>query len=887
MSLRIIHMPPGAGKAHRELLSAALIDGSTRDHSNKYIIFPTRHLLEDRRNLVHGSLGDCYIPPCMMTLNQLATHVFKVNSKWRIFPREFVAPAISLLSGISIGYATLVADFISEIRLHFPDADHAGIRKRLEEAFVKENTPEEVAARSFECLGFMEQFESSLATEGFIDSSAIITAVSTHLDNTRISTLILDGFYELTPTELNFVNALVRQAENTIALVPVSHPGDDLKYCYSTELANEFNVIPETLETKEKSPTLEYFPAKGMEHEAEAIARDIKANWLNSRNRDLRNTWIVFPKLAPYRALIGRVLNRYGIPHCFSKEKTLLESAPYRDLMAMLDALNSDFQRVPFARMLQSPYFENIPAEVRDATPSVSLAAGLIRGKGAWRRVFKARGLLKECNIILKALEPLITTKSTTFGSYLNNLLDVLARLGFAPGEEGLSETEEALGRIAQLDPIFAGSKKGVSLEEFTEAVRCALGASSSTTNGTKGGAGVKISELFEVRGLEPKMLYLGGLKDGDIPAKQDMDLILPDRIRRRLGLVDMNRFMHLQSHIFRRLTATSGKFFLSYPTMEGDKLFLPSIFLSEGNASDLSVKGVYCTEELQTYRASAPVPPKEVSSIAFAKEGTSIRVTDIDSYRSCPRRHFIEKVLGLTPPEVQQYEIDAKELGIIAHRVMEGLISGPLPPLDTFTERAESILNNALANSELDKYLADIMKESFLALLPEIHELESKLEEEGIKSHELEVDVRGSINGINLRGKIDRIDNNNDNTVSLMDYKTGASDISAVSALRGENLQLFIYAAMLAARGKSLKRVGIYKLKDISLKWVPNPRDLKNGNDINTIIDAASEFLKETASQMAHGSYPAQPLKEDRCMNCHERSFCPYIQGTGEGPNV
>ena len=875
-------MPPGAGKAHRELLSAALIDGSTRDHSNKYIIFPTRHLLEDRRNLVHGSLGDCYIPPCMMTLNQLATHVFKVNSKWRIFPREFVAPAISLLSGISIGYATLVADFISEIRLHFPDADHAGIRKRLEEAFVKENTPEEVAARSFECLGFMEQFESSLATEGFIDSSAIITAVSTHLDNTRISTLILDGFYELTPTELNFVNALVRQAENTIALVPVSHPGDDLKYCYSTELANEFNVIPETLETKEKSPTLEYFPAKGMEHEAEAIARDIKANWLNSRNRDFENTWIVFPKLAPYRALIGRVLNRYGIPHCFSKERSLLESAPYRDLMAMLDALNSDFQRVPFARMLQSPYFENIPAEVRDATPSVSLAAGLIRGKGAWRRVFKARGLLKECNIILKALEPLNASNSTTFGSYLNDLLDVLARLGFAPGEEGLSETEEALGRIAQLDPIFAGSKKGVSLEEFTEAVRCALGAS-STTNVTKGSAGVNISELFEVRGLEPKMMYMGGLKDGDIPAKQDMDLILPDRVRRRLGLVDMNRFMHLQSHIFTRLTAASGGFYLSYPTMDGDKLYLPSIFLSNGKESDLSVKGVYCTEELLTSGNSAPLTPKEISSIPFIKKGASIRVTDIDSYRSCPRRHFIEKVLRLEPPEIEQYEVDARELGIITHEVMEKLISGPLPSLEELLLKAEYILDSVLAKSGLDQYLASLMKESFLALVPDIHELESSLEAEGLKHYESEVEVRGEVDGINLRGKIDRIDRKDDGSVSLIDYKTGTVPMSGVGVQRGENLQLFIYAAMLATRGEKLERVGIYSLKDIKLKWVPNSRDIDNGNDTSALMDAASGFVKETASEMALGSYPARPLKESWCVNCHERPYCPYIHGMAE----
>ncbi|HEB02629.1 MAG TPA: PD-(D/E)XK nuclease family protein [Nitrospirae bacterium] len=844
--------------------------------------------MDDRKRTIHKGLGPCYIPPVMMTLRQISKHVAVTFGNKSALPEEFAAPLISSIAGIGIGYATLAAEFIREIKHKFPGADNESMAKGLESVFEKENTPDEVTKRVHECLDIMDLYNSSLERAGLSDSSDMILSAAGLVHNLDISLLVLDGFYEMTPVELKLAKALTSRADNTLALIPISHQDDDLSYCYSGEMADQFGVQPELVDISEKSSkssSYEYFPAKGLEEEVEAMARDIKANYINSRNRDLDDTWIVFPKIAPYRAMCGRILGRYGIPHSFFPASTLAESPAYRDLISVLESVFGGYRRVPFSRMLHSPFFSHIPLELKAAVPSVSLSSGLAGGEQAWRKAFKSKGLLKEFNTVLKILKPLKSSTSTaSFGSFLNVLLDVLARLGFDPSGEGLSKTEDVLGSLVLLDSV-EGIKAGPA--ELIEATKRALGSIRSPREGS----GVRVCELFDVRGLHPAKLYLGGLKDGDLPAKPDMDFILPERIRSALGLVDMDRFMHLQWHIFRRLCATSGSLSLSYPKMDGDKLYLPSIYLSGGTEKDLSVKGIYCEEELQTYRATAPeLPkpkPKEVSSIAFAKEGTSIRVTDIDSYRSCPRRHFIEKVLGLTPPEVQQYEIDARELGIIAHRVMEGLISGPLPSLETFTERAGSILDDALNNSELDKYLADIMKESFLYLLDDIYALEQSLEEEDIKSHELEVDVRGSINGINLRGKIDRIDNNNDNTVSLMDYKTGASEISAVSALRGENLQLFIYAGMLAARGRSLKRVGIYSLKDIRLKWVPNQRDLKNGNDINTLIDAASTFLKETAAEMAHGSYPALPLKEDRCINCHERPFCPYIQGAGESLNV
>lgn len=872
------------------LLSKALGRADTKDHSSTCIISPTRHLLDNRKQMIHAILGPCYIPPLMMTLRQFSIHVSTTYGRTTGFPDEFIAPFISAMAGSGIGYATLAAEFIREIKHQYPGVPHGEIVSVLSEAFEKENIPDEVAKRANECLDLMERYEGSLEKAGLSDSADVIADAADLLDELDMSTLILDGFYELTPLELRLVQAMVNRVDNCLVLIPISHPGDDLSYCFSGDLAKSFEVTPELSElsdikdNSENPPAFTHFPAKGLEDEVESIARHIKANHLNSRNRELEDTWIVFPKLAPYRSMVERVLTRYGIPHCFSSGQSLAEKPAYRDLICMLEAVAGDYPRVAFSRMLHSPYFRNIPPELRAQVPSVSLATGLIRGAHAWRRAFKAKGLLKEINTVLKALEPLSSISiSSSYSTFVNVLLDVLARLGFEPSDEGIAETEDALGTLSMLDQIITDDTgDDVDTAKFIEAVKRALGAKSSASDNP----GVRVAELFEVRGLEPRMLYLAGIKDGDLPAKPDMDFILPERVRSRLGLVDTNRFMHLQGHIFRRLSTSAYGLFMSYPQMEGDKLFLPSLFLSGTEAVDASIKGIYSEEERQTSGRHSLLAHPEVKGVSFNKKGGTLRVTAIDSYRSCPRRYFLENVLGTMPPDLLDYEIEARELGTIIHEVMEDLITIPLPSPDVFRTKAEKVLDQVLKGSGLDAYLASLMKESFLLLLDDIYALEQSLEEEGYTKHEAEMPVMEDLEGVALKGKIDRVITREGGS-SLIDYKTGAVNLSGVGALRGEDLQLFLYASILEAKGMEPERVGIYSLKDMRIKWVPNSRDIKNGNDLSVLMGAAGKYLKEAASAMDDGDYPAQPLKDQRCRNCHERPYCPYIHGLGQNEQM
>ncbi|MBI5213835.1 MAG: PD-(D/E)XK nuclease family protein, partial [Nitrospirae bacterium] len=154
------------------------------------------------------------------------------------------------------------------------------------------------------------------------------------------------------------------------------------------------------------------------------------------------------------------------------------------------------------------------------------------------------------------------------------------------------------------------------------------------------------------------------------------------------------------------------------------------------------------------------------------------------------------------------------------------------------------------------------------------------EIRKDGYVSTEVERTMVGEpIKGIKLKGKIDRFDKIGD-SVQIIDYKTGGASLNCRQALEGnENLQLFLYAAMMKHQGYDVNRVGIYSLKDIDIKWCPPSKRGKGQEVIDDYIIAALKFLEDAAAGIRKGDFKAKPLNDYICWNCHEYAFCPYIQ--------
>jgi len=920
--IKVFYTPAGSGNATENLFKEALKHYNTvhPDYSGILYLTTTPAKLREAQRIFHGLAAKyCYTPPEMVTINQLSKRLYSLYGDRRMFERSLSPVIIAVLSGKGLGFSTLVADLIGEVKAYYPDKRPAEVREIFSSIFEELNIPESVAGFVLECLDIFDRYQRFVEEKGIIDEDDVVRESLNLVSPGRgmgllkgYSLLILDGFFDLTVSEMNLLKALIQGTEDVLISVPYRPVFSGLLERYINFLRAEFHV-EEVYLSENNDPSVTncaplpsafiYHPFPDPESEVEGIARHIKYLYISGGVRELERVVVAFPELNKYASMIERVFMRYGIPYSISRSVPIGKMKPFLDLFCLLTSVEEDYTRLKFSRFLSSGYFSRMPDSLKRWVPMLSLRSGIISGKGSWLRLVSdgseavdIKAINKEgCNIerdlrwVFEKIRPLEELKRpATLNICADRLKTVLEDLGFPDTSSGVitDDMENALREV--LDYIsFLGDihPAEVTLSEFVEVLRHLLNSSFIDEERP----GVRVMDFREVMGLHPEYLYLGGLTDGAVPGRQDMDHILPDSVRKRLGFLHLDRHIEIQRFIFDCIVRSSRGRHLSYPETDGEDMFLPSSFLYPGEAVREEIPGVFSKEEyivgqgrgtFSRYIAEIEIDP----SISPYSGGGIIRVTDIDAFRACPRRFFIEKVLGLTPPSVKEYEIEAITIGNIAHRVMEKIILEPFKSLDYLLGRADEVLDEVIRDSRIDGYWKDLIRDTFMEVLPEIYERELEIRSGDYISTEVERPISGEpVKGIRLRGKIDRFDRIGD-SIQIIDYKTGGAGLTCSQVMKGnENLQLFLYAAMMKCHGYRVDRVGIYSLKDIRIKWCP-PRMSgrgkgKNREDIDDYITASLGFLEDAVKGMRSGDFTARPLNDYNCRNCHENPFCPYMQ--------
>lgn len=910
MSIEVFYIPFTYRGFTETLFRTAIEDIKGSDYSGVLYIVPTPRKIRVSHRIFHRLTKGSYIPPEMMTIKQLSKRLYSLYGDKPIIARPLIPIIISGLSDRGIGFSSIISDFIEELKQYRPQKDIEAIMAEFKDVFSELGIPEDGTKRAMDAIELFRKYQEMLNKHNALDENDLLRECPQLIEmhNYNPETLILDGFYELTPVEETVLKRLIEHSKRVFISMHYDANFAEITSSFISFLKNNFTIVETVLTSEKKELEPPFHSYSGIDEEVEAIARHIKNLFISGKNRDLDNIIVTFPKLHIYSEIVERVFRRYGIPYTFSVSKPLGKTRPFLNLIAMLESIVDDYPRLPFSQFLISPYFKKMPEIFRHWIPSISLNSGIIKGKDSWLNLKKVVSpesssgqqsavssfsdeIEKGLKWVFKKLAPLESIKDKgTYRKICETLYKLLRELDFSDGGIDLKEqTTNILKELSLIDNFILIPPRPSLLRHFIDSLRHILNATETEIEGT----GVQVMGFFELRGIEPEYLYMGGLRDGDLPLMPDIDHILPDSVRTSLGLVNMKRYLHLQRFIFQLLMDSSENLYLSYPAMEGDKLFLPSPFLPWKAEIREEIPGILCKEEELIGKGKDPLSShvKEISNIKekFIEkeygEDSYIRVTDIDSYRTCPRKFFIEKILRLQPSEIKEYEVEARLLGTIIHKIMEELISRPFVSLDELMASAEKILKKLLKEQPVEDYWGELIKDSFLSILPEIYEVEGNLRDEGYSFMKAEHPVEGEvIKGIKLRGKIDRIDRKvqNDSEVELIDYKTGRADLSGTKVIKsGANLQLFLYAMLMKLLGLKVSRTGIYSLKDLKITWVPTSRDAQKGRTIEDYIEVSLKYLKETISRLRKGDFTALPIDEQACRNCHERPYCPYIQAS------
>ncbi|MFA7227697.1 MAG: PD-(D/E)XK nuclease family protein [Melioribacteraceae bacterium] len=306
--------------------------------------------------------------------------------------------------------------------------------------------------------------------------------------------------------------------------------------------------------------------------------------------------------------------------------------------------------------------------------------------------------------------------------------------------------------------------------------------------------------------------------------------------------------------------------------------------------------------------------------------------VSQLETYAKCPFKFFLERVLGVQTIEEPTEDVEAIEMGRILHTIFfefyskmredgltltgcsddifrraEELIytiaerqlkSASFKSPLTFYEREKILgLSGDRRESVLNRFL-ESEREGKMDFLPKYFEVSfGRLRKE--ESDKLLSDSEPiSIDGIKLRGKIDRIEiNEKTGSFNIVDYKLSGARPSFNDLKNGISLQLpvYTYAAgeLLSRKNKkeySPNEMFIYSLKYSSEEFGKKTVKSKGGKDdeiqsVGQLVQKSLEHVKNYINFISEGKYHLSPL-EDRenkiCRYCQFRTVCRIDEASG-----
>jgi len=258
-----------------------------------------------------------------------------------------------------------------------------------------------------------------------------------------------------------------------------------------------------------------------------------------------------------------------------------------------------------------------------------------------------------------------------------------------------------------------------------------------------------------------------------------------------------------------------------------------------------LILKAVNFEEQMLCDRVSKGIP-------------ASFSYTSISSFTECPEYFFLRHILKLNEPDTMH-----KMLGTAVHKILHKVHADDVTCEKEVSALVQEIWGELEFSSEFESRNLLILVNNILA------EYFNLIENSDFEVLATEEDFNISLNGIQITGRYDRIDNYN-GFERVVDYKTGKR-VSAERGLlnevkKGKNFQIPIYKW---ARDCDLFTV--YRLRFPSEKMEVNIdfRDDKAGK----ILAEAEELLVNTVNEIKKGIY--LPGESGRCRNCYFKRIC------------
>jgi ATP-dependent helicase/nuclease subunit B len=476
---------------------------------------------------------------------------------------------------------------------------------------------------------------------------------------------------------------------------------------------------------------------------------------------------------------------------------------------------------------------------------------------------------------------------------------DALKLAGF-PGGRALDSTEyQALKKWHAVLAQFAQLERVVPRMGHGEAVaRLRRIAADTSFQPESPDVPIQVLGVLESAGCEFDHLWVMGLSADAWPLAARPTPFLPLALQRAAGLPESSAEASLA--LDRRITegwlTAAGEVVISHPTREADRALAPSPLIAAIAESDLQLTAypswrdvLFASRKIERIAdAQAPAFPSRE-----ARGGSAL----IRDQAACPFRAFALHRLGSEALEAPHAGLDALERGSLVHRVLarawEQLETKHA--LDTLPDEELRMLlaaaaDEAVARQKRDRpatlagRFADVERRRLARLAFDWLQLEKVRGDFSVFAIEDKRSI--AIGGLQLNGRLDRVDESPDGQRVVIDYKTRAPAAATWLGERPDEPQLPLYLvaaepgataiAFAQVRANDMKFVALAAGKDIlpGARTLPDGRLKRAAESWDAQLAAWREELERLAGDFAAGRAGVYP-KPGACEYCDQKPLC------------